>query len=113
MTYYTTPRSFGVALKGLATGWLIITGIAYAAILRGQVQLHREWMMRSYLVTFAFVTFRVLIDNLPSVTAKLGGSPDDALANVTWLSWLVPLAVFALILQGRRLFGAGVGPSAG
>lgn len=106
MTLSTTPKSFGVALRGLAIAWLLTTGIAWAAILRGRVAMHKEWVMRSYLVTFAFVTFRVMTDNLPSVTARLGGSPDDALANVTWLSWLVPLAVYEVILQGRRLFGA-------
>jgi uncharacterized membrane protein YozB (DUF420 family) len=106
MTLSTTPKSFGVALRGLAMAWLLTTGIAWAAILRGRVAMHKEWMIRSYLVTFAFVTFRVLTDNLPSVTARLGGSPDDALANVTWLSWLAPLAVYEVILQGRRLFGA-------
>jgi uncharacterized membrane protein YozB (DUF420 family) len=110
MTLSTTPKSFGVALRGLAIGWLLTTGIAWAAILRGRVAMHKEWMVRSYLVTFAFVTFRVLTDDLPSVTARLGGSPDDALANVTWLSWLVPLAVYEVILQSRRLFGAELNP---
>jgi uncharacterized membrane protein YozB (DUF420 family) len=107
MTVYTTPKSFGVALRGLAIAWLLTTGIAYAAILRGRIAMHREWMMRSYLVTFAFVTFRVMTDNLPGLTAKLGSSPDDASANVAWLSWTVPLAVFELIRQGRQLIGAG------
>ena len=104
MTYYTTPHSFGVALMGLATAWLLTTGIAWAAILRGMVQMHREWVVRSYLVTFAFVSFRVISDNLPRLAAKLGSSPDDALANVTWLSWVVPLALYEVILQGRKLF---------
>jgi hypothetical protein len=59
-------------------------------------------------VTFAFVTFQVLTDNLPSVTARLGSAADDAATNLTWLSWVVPLAVYEVILQGRRLFGAGM-----
>lgn len=104
---FSTPRSFGVALRCLAIAWLLTTGVAYAAILRGRVALHKEWMIRSYLVTFAFVSFRVMTEFLPSVTARLGASPDDALTNLTWLSWLVPLAAFELILQGRRLFGVG------
>jgi len=103
MTVYTTPKSFGVALRGLAIAWLLTTGIAWAAILRGRVPLHKEWMVRSYLVTFAFVTFRVITDNLPSLSARLGSSPGDASANVTWLSWVLPLAVYEVILQTRRL----------
>lgn len=104
MTRDTSPHSFGVALMGLATAWLLTTGVAWAAILRGRVALHREWMLRSYLVTFAFVTFRVLTDSLPGLTARLASTPDEALTNVTWLSWLVPLAVYEVVLQGRRLF---------
>ena len=103
MTVYTTPHSFGVALMGLATAWGLTTAIAYAAILKGQVQMHREWMTRSYLVTFAFVTFRVLVDNLPGLTARFGSSPDDTLTNTTWICWVVPLAVYEVILQSKRL----------
>jgi uncharacterized membrane protein YozB (DUF420 family) len=105
MTLSTTPKSFGVALRGLAMAWLVTTAIAWAAILRGRVSLHKEWMVKSYLVTFAFVTFRVITDNMPWLMARLGSSPDDASANVTWLSWVVPLAVYEAILQGKRLFG--------
>lgn len=107
MAVYTTPKSFGVALRALAIAWLLTTGIAYAAILRGRVQMHKEWMVRSYMVTFAFVTFRVITNNLPGLMAKMGGSPSDAIANVTWLSWVVPLAVFEVARQGKRLFGGG------
>ena len=107
MTYYTTPRAFGVALMGLATAWLLTTGIAWAAIVRGHVLLHKEWMVRSYLVTFAFVWFRLIQDDLPGLTARLGSSGDDGSSSAAWLSWTVPLAVYEVVLQGRRLFGAG------
>ena len=108
MTLSTTPKSFGVALRGLAMAWLVTTAIAWAAIVRGRVALHKQWMVRSYLVTFAFVTFRVMTDNMPWLISRLGSSPDDASANVTWLSWVVPLAVYEVILQGRRLLGPGM-----
>jgi len=89
---YTTPHSFGVALMCMATG------IAYAAILRGYAQMHKEWMVRSYLVTFAFVTFRVITDHLPGLVSRLASTPDEAGTNATWLSWTVPLVAFELIL---------------
>ena len=106
MTVYTTPRSFAIALIFLALAWIFTTGIALAAILRGMVVLHREWMVRSYIVTFAFVMFRVVQDNLPMVVKHLGESENDGLANTTWISWLVPLAVFELIRQTRKIFPA-------
>jgi len=104
MTLSTTPKSFGVALRGLATAWLVTTAIAWAAIVRGRVAMHKEWVVRSYLVTFAFVTFRVITDNLPWLASRLGNNTDDAAANVTWLSWVIPLAVYEVILQSRKLF---------
>jgi len=57
---------------GLAMAWILTTGVAWAAIVRRKVVLHKEWMIRSYLVAFAFVTFRFITDLLPGVTAKLG-----------------------------------------
>lgn len=106
MSVFTTPRSFGVALIFLASAWIVVTGIAYAAILRGIVTLHKEWMVRSYLVTFAFVSFRLLHDNLPAVAKHLGESENDVLANITWISWLLPLAIYEVIRQSRKIMYA-------
>ena len=105
MAVYSTPRSFGISLMGLATAWIPTTGVAWAAIVRGRVELHKEWMIRSYLVAFAFVTFRMMTDLLPGVTAKLGSNADDAATSVGWLCWVLPLAVYEVILQGKRLLG--------
>ena len=111
MGVFTTPKSFGVALMLMASAWILISGIALAAILRDKVSLHKEWMVRSYLTTFGFVTFRILNDNLPALAQRLGGSGGDNLANITWVSWLVPLGIYELILQSRRIFGTKQPPS--
>jgi len=105
MAVYTTPRSFGVGLMALASAWIITTGIAWAAILLGRVAMHKEWMLRSYLVAFAFVTFRIITDLLPNVTKHLGSNADDAATSVSWLSWVLPLAIYEVILQVRKLSG--------
>ena len=101
MAVFTTPRSFGISLTALATAWIFTTGTAYAAILRGMVQLHKEWMGRSYIVTFGFVAFRWL-DRMQFV-AKWGTFPERA-ANVAWICWVAPLFVYELILAGRRIW---------
>ena len=49
-----------LGLVGLATSWVATTSIAYVAVRRGNLALHRAWMIPSDIVTFAFVTFRVL-----------------------------------------------------
>jgi len=103
MAVYSQPRSFGVGLMGLATAWIVTTGFAWAAILRGRVEMHKEWMLRSYIVAFAFVTFRFITDLMPGFTGHLGSNPGDAFTSVSWLSWVLPLAVYEVILQSRRL----------
>ena len=93
----------------LAAAWLATTGLAVAAIRRGHVALHRELMIRSYVVTFAFVFFRLLVE-LPVLTHM---PPPDRYATIGWLCWTLPLLVTELILQGRRIAAAGTVISSG
>jgi uncharacterized membrane protein len=55
-----TPRSFSVA--GLVDAILLImtTAIAFAFILNGKVQQHRQWMTRSFAVALVFLEVRVV-----------------------------------------------------
>lgn len=57
---------FAVGLMGLASAWLVTTSMAYFTIRKGLVALHKEWMIRAYVVTFAFVTSRTLSDYGPT-----------------------------------------------
>jgi uncharacterized membrane protein len=91
---------FGFALFVLALAWLTTSGMAYYAIRKGQVEIHKEWMIRAYVVTFAFVTFRVLNDFGPTshilpVQARL--------AAYGWVSWVVPLLATEVILQLKHM----------
>ena len=49
----------------------ITTGMALYSIRTQRVEQHREWMLRSYVVTFAFVTYR-LGENLVTYTYRYG-----------------------------------------
>jgi hypothetical protein len=100
MAYFTQPRNFGVSLGFLALAWILCTGVAYLAILRGLVDLHKEWMVRSYLVTFAFVSFR-LINDYPPVAHW--GAGDDRAATVTWACWVVPVIGYEIVRAARQL----------
>jgi hypothetical protein len=92
--------AFGFGLLGLATAWASTTGMAYYAIKRGMVDIHKEWMVRAYVVTFAFVTFRVFSDYGPTSRLKPIG---DLSITLTWASWVVPLFITEIILQLRRM----------
>lgn len=92
---------FGAGLCGLATAWLITTGMAYAAIRRRLIEQHQEWMIRSYVVTFGFVFFRMLFSALEA--AEVGTLP-ERLAASAWFCWSLPLVVAEAFLQGRKIF---------
>jgi Predicted membrane protein (DUF2306) len=68
------------SVMALASAWLSTRGMAYLTIRGGLVELHKEWMIRAYVVTFAFV-FRVLHNYGP--TSHLQPEGDRAIT----LSW--------------------------
>lgn len=103
MAVFSTPRNFGISLAFMALAWLSATAIAYLAILRRQITLHKEWMVRSYLITFGFVTFRLISDYPPGVH---WGTFADRAATVTWACWAVPVMVYEVVLATKRLQGA-------
>src|SRR5689334_8078414 len=74
---------FGSGLAGLATAWLATTGMAFLAIQRHLYEQHKEWMIRSYVVTFAFVTFRALQVALVS----RGMTLLDSIGIAAWFCW--------------------------
>jgi len=92
--------AFGFSLLGLDTAWVTTAGMAYYAILKRRISVHKEWMVRAYVVTFAFVTFRVLSDYGP--TSRLQPAGDKAI-TIGWACWALPLLVTEVILQLRRM----------
>jgi hypothetical protein len=96
---------FGMGLTAMACAWIITTGLATIAICRRMVEQHREWMIRSYVVTFAFVTFRVLTALFEAVKA---GTLVERMSAASWLAWAVPLLLTETILQGRKVFAGHV-----
>jgi uncharacterized membrane protein len=55
------PRSFSMAALVDASLWMVTTGIALFFILRGNVNLHRQWMTRSFAVAIVFLEVRVIL----------------------------------------------------
>lgn len=86
----TVGWHYGFALAMLGVAWSGCAGVAYAAILNGAVALHRRWMVRAYVVTFAFVIYRLIADVLP--TSQLKPAQDLAVADA-WVCWVIPLMI--------------------
>jgi uncharacterized membrane protein len=100
LTAAFTP-AYRSGLFFLALAWMGTTTMAFAAIRRRKIAQHREWMIRSYVVTFGFVTFRVVRD---IVVAQGFATFEEMLVVMAWASWAVPLLVAEMALQGRAIF---------
>jgi uncharacterized membrane protein len=98
----TTPdgRPWSIGLQGLILAWVTTAGMAYYAIRQRQIQVHQEWMVRSYVVTFAFVTYRFLYDVPPM--SRVGPVNERSITYI-WACWAVPLLATEVILQLRRM----------
>jgi hypothetical protein len=92
---------FAIGFTALATAWVLTTTLAVAAICKSLPQQHAEWMIRSYVVTFAFVTFRILAEAFEVAQV---GTITERLSAASWLCWSVPLLITESILQGRKIF---------
>jgi hypothetical protein len=90
---------FGSGLFFLAIAWITTTTLAFVAIKKGLTDQHKEWTIRSYVVTFAFVTFRA------GQLALVGrGMPlQDAIGIMAWACWALPLLATEAILQARKI----------
>ena len=95
---------YAAGLFTLCVAWVLTTTMAVLAIRYRDVRQHREWMMRSYAVTFAFVTFRFGVDLL----AARGLPVADAQAIMAWACWAVPLLLLEPLLQSVRARGPRV-----
>jgi len=92
---------FGAGLTAMALAWVVTTGMATLAICRRMVSLHREWMIRSYVVTFGFVLFRVISEGLDM--ANVGTLP-ERLTFSSWACWTFPLLLAEGVMQARKVF---------
>ena len=94
--------TFGVGLFCLALAWVSTSGMAVFCIRKGNVRLHRQWMIRSYILTFAFVIFRVFTDYLPY--EAWWGLTLAEISNATiWLSWVMPMMAYEIYAQCREV----------
>lgn len=94
----------GLGFAMLAVAWFYTTLRAYQTIRQKQVNQHRAWMYRSYAVTLAAVTLRII---LPVEVALLGLPFSIAYPIVAWLCW-VPNLIFVEWWLSRKQMGIGI-----
>ena len=95
---------YSAGLFTLCIAWVITTGMALYAIRIRCVEQHREWMLRSYTVTFAFVTYRLASTWLERwIHVPDDPHVDDIDTLLAWACWAVPLLFAELFIQLRRM----------
>jgi uncharacterized membrane protein YozB (DUF420 family) len=100
----TSPLAYRSGLLGLSVAWALTTGMAYVAARRRNHQEHKQWMIRSYAVTFAFVTFRLgtrLILGWWALVPHNQASQVQAL--MAWACWAVPLLLIEPFLHNTKV----------
>ena len=91
---------FGMGLTAMSLAWIVATSFATIAIYRHVIEQHLEWMIRSYVLTFGFVTFRMFTGSLQ--VAGVGTIQEQMIA-ASWFSWAVPLLITECLIQGRKI----------
>jgi hypothetical protein len=86
----------GVATGVLAVAWLAVAAMAWRAAMNRRFDSHRDWMIRSYVLTWTFVFCRLVMLHPASATA----APATIVA-IIWASWITPLIVCEIALQWR------------
>jgi len=70
--------------------WFITTLMAIIKIKQRNMEGHRIWMMRSYALSFAAVTLRVLV---PLFSIYIVDNQNLIIVSTAWLSWLLNLLI--------------------
>ncbi|MEQ1923024.1 MAG: DUF2306 domain-containing protein [Pyrinomonadaceae bacterium] len=83
-----------ISLLTLAAAWLTCAAMAYRAVRNHHYELHRDWIIRSYVLAWSFVFCR-LASRVPSVESLGGGEA------FIWLSWIGPLLICEVLLHWR------------
>jgi uncharacterized membrane protein len=79
----------GAGFATLALAWIYVTGRGVRLAVQGRYDEHRRWMIRSFALTFAAVTLRLLLILAPA--APIGST--DAYRAIAWLCWVPNLLI--------------------
>jgi uncharacterized membrane protein len=86
---------FSTGITGLALAWIVTGTFAYLTIRRRLVSEHREWMIRNYVVTLGFVSYRIGYEFMHSI-----GYEETVI--MAWLCWAPQLLITEYCLQLSR-----------
>ena len=89
----------GLGFMSLDVLWVATTLIAIRKIIAKDIQAHKEWMLRSYALTFAAVMLRIWLTPL----IILFGDFEAGFRAVAWVCWIPNLLVIEAVIYRMRL----------
>lgn len=87
-----------IGFETLSTLWLATTLMGYITVRKRGFEQHRNWMLRSYSLTFAAVMLRFWMGTIPAIFPI---EPYEAYKLIAWLCWLPNLYVVELLIYNR------------
>jgi uncharacterized membrane protein len=90
------PTHFGFGI--MAVLWFFTGLQAYRMVRQGNLEAHRQWMIRNFALTLAAVTLRV---QMPFLMAVLHWPFPRAYITVSWLCWIPNLLVAEWMVRSR------------
>ncbi|WP_291910096.1 DUF2306 domain-containing protein [Chitinophaga sp. CB10] len=91
---YVVSWAYAFTLQVWAAVWISSSFIAWITAVRRQFKLHKEWMIRSYIVTVAFLVSGFLL-KVPAIQQL--GSFESISVPFFWLGWAVSLYTYEII----------------
>jgi lysylphosphatidylglycerol synthetase-like protein (DUF2156 family) len=98
-TAYVVNWAYAFSLQIWVSVWISSSVIAYYTALTRKIKLHREWMVRSYLVTLAFIISGLSL-KIPAIQRL--GSFAEISPSLFWMGWSVPLYIYQIMLTIQR-----------
>jgi hypothetical protein len=89
----------GAGFAVQAVAWAVFTWLGYRAAVERRFADHREWMLRSWALTAAAITLRLM---LPA-SLFLGPEFAEAYPVIAWLAWTVNLALVEYHIRRSRV----------
>jgi uncharacterized membrane protein len=94
---------YAVGLFGLGLAGFLATSMAYISIRKRNFIQHKQWMVRSYVVIFGFVTIR----SITTFMIHNGMNTPERFGVGGWACWAVPLLIAEVVMQGKQVFASG------
>lgn len=88
-----------IGFIGMSTAWMVPTFISVYKITKGDIAGHHKWMIRSYSMTLAGVTLRIMT---PLGIYFFNWSYDFAFVITAFIPWMFNLGLAELIIYAKR-----------